>query len=187
MDKKVNSSPLSSENLLKANSVYLRKPHKGELQFIRKLWTDPDTMAPVGGTVEFSDEKMARWFTRMVDPGNPADCYCLIFNKEDEPVGEVSFHRWNPESKTAGLNIKVLACQRGKGYGKDALGIFLAYFFGPLGGLTLTDDVGLHNLIGQRLLSHFGFQSDSGRKDVCMMCLTKEMFISKYGDSSYVF
>jgi RimJ/RimL family protein N-acetyltransferase len=102
-------------------------------------------------------------------------------------VGEVSFHRWNPENKTAGLNIKVLACHRGKGYAKDALRAFLAYFFGPFGGLTMTDDVGLHNHAGQWLLSHFGFQRDSGRKDGCMMRMTKEMFVSKYGDLNHAF
>jgi RimJ/RimL family protein N-acetyltransferase len=187
MSEKIIRSPLLAGDLLKGRHVYLRPPRQSELQFIRKLWTDPDTMAPVGGTVKFSDEKATRWFTRMVDPGNPADCYCLVFNEEDEPVGEVSFHRWNPENKTAGLNIKVLACHRGKGYAKDALHTFLTYFFGPFGGLIMTDDVGLHNHAGQRFLSRFGFQNDSSRKDVCMMRMTKEMFVSRSGDINHTF
>ena len=44
-------------------------PRVEELAFIRALWGDPDTMAAVGGPVEFPEARTAGWFARMVESG----------------------------------------------------------------------------------------------------------------------
>ena len=132
---------LKPRDILHGQMVHLRPPQIDELSFIRKLWSDPKTMTAVGGPVDLSESKALKWFTHMVDPGGPANCYCLILNKEDIPVGEISFHSWDPDKRTAELNVKVLASHRGHGYAKDALRIFLEFFFRRVEGCVMTDDV----------------------------------------------
>jgi RimJ/RimL family protein N-acetyltransferase len=172
---------LSPGDLLQGRRVYLRLPRVDELSFIRTLWADPETMAPVGGPVDFPETKARTWFARMVDPGGPSNCYCLIFNQDDVPVGEISFHRWDPEARSAGLNVKVLAAHRGNGYAKAALRTFLACFFGQIDGRLITDNVAIRNRTGQQALLRFGFEHDAGVKDVFMLRMTRERFISLYG------
>ncbi len=167
--------------VLRGERVYIRPPRFEELSFIRALWADPETMAPVGGPHHLSKARAQAWFANMVDPGDATNCYCLIFNQEDIPIGEISFHRWNKHERSAGLNIKVLAIHRGLGYGKDALRTFLAWFFGQTGGRMMTDNVALDNLKGQRLLRSLGFEQDTDISDACMLIMTKQMYTSKYG------
>jgi RimJ/RimL family protein N-acetyltransferase len=139
-------------------------------------------MASVGGPLDFPEPKAREWFARMVDPGGPANCYCLIFTQDDTPIGEISFHRWDPKERSAGLNVKVLATHRGHGYARDALLTFLALFFGRVGGRMMTDDVAVDNQPGQHLLCSLGFDRDDGVADVCKMVMTKQMYVTRYGE-----
>jgi RimJ/RimL family protein N-acetyltransferase len=173
---------LAPGEVVQGEKVYLRAPRIDELSFVRRLWADPDTMAPVGGTLDLPEPKARKWFSRMVVPGSLTHCYCLIFNQEGIAVGEISFHRWDPEQRSARLNLKVLASYRGQGYAKDALGAFLARFFGRIGGRLMTDDVALDNHPGQRLLSSFGFHRDDRVSELYRMVMAREAYVSRYGE-----
>jgi len=186
MDVLKHVNHLSSLDVLRGANVSLTPPRSDDLAFIRTLWCDAETMEAVGGIVDLSQEKAEKWFADKVDPGGPDNCYCLILNEHAEPVGEVSFHRYDPIKRSAGLNIKVLARHRGRGYGKDALVTFLAFFFGPVGGQLMTDNAGLDNRLAQRLLLSSGFEIDDSFKDVCLMVLTKDMFVERYRDPNRV-
>lgn len=176
------------KDTLRGEIVYLRAPKRDEVPFVQALWADPETMQAVGGTCHLPTERFDPWFAHMVEPGNPATCYCLILKLDDTPVGEVSFHRWNPWEQSAVLNVKVQARYRGHGYGADALMTFLSWFFGPAGGHKMMDDVALENQNGQRLLRSLGFEQVSNRDpahdcqavDVCMLDITREMYQSKH-------
>jgi RimJ/RimL family protein N-acetyltransferase len=172
---------LAAADVLHGREVYLRIPRLDELAFIGMLWGDPETMAPVGGPIEFSETKAIEWFKRMVSPGDGTNCYCLIFNSEDTPVGEISFHKWDPVRRSARLNVKVMARYRRRGYGSDALEAFLACFFGRIGGMLMIDDVALDNSGGQRVISSVGFAQDHSVTDVCYMTMTREMYASRGG------
>ena len=80
---------------MKTNKIWLSPLQWSDMQFIRWLWMDPETMKPVGGPIHLTDDQARRWFTRMIDPGSSMDCYRLIFSKEKRPVGEIGFHRLN--------------------------------------------------------------------------------------------
>ncbi|NQT87663.1 GNAT family N-acetyltransferase [bacterium] len=181
------SNHLGPTDVLLGQETHLRPPRVDDLLFIRMLWADPETMAAVGGPIDLPEAKARDWFARMVEPGGPANCYCLIFNQADVPVGEISFHRWDPKGRTAELNIKVLASHRRHGYGKDALYTFLAWFFCRVGGRTMTDDVAIDNPAGQRLLFSLGFEKDDAVSDVCKMALTQQMYITRYGEPCKAF
>jgi RimJ/RimL family protein N-acetyltransferase len=172
---------LAQDTVLTGHLVYLRLPRADELPFIRALWADPETMKPVGGPVIMSETQAEQWFSRMVDPGSPANCYCLIFTSDDIPVGEISFHRWDPGTRSADLNAKILATHRGNGYGKDALQTFLTFFFNTVGGRIMHDDVALGNKGGRHLLISLGFEQDTRITDVCRLTLTADRYASLKG------
>ena len=75
--------------------VELRLPNENDMAFIRWLWSDSETMKPVGGPIQLTDEQAQYWFADITNPGNPSDFYRLIFNEKNEPVGEISFHQLN--------------------------------------------------------------------------------------------
>lgn len=170
-------------DVLTGQKVYLRPPRYDELSFIRTLWADPETMTAVGGPIDFPESKAKEWFSRMVSPGDSTNFYCLIFNQEHIPVGEISFHRWKSNECSAELNVKVLASHRGCGYAKDALITFLGCFFGRIGGCIMTDDVALNNLSGQHLLLSIGFNRDDSVQNVYKMIMTKQMYVKQYGEA----
>ncbi len=151
------------------------------MQFIRWLWSDAETMNPVGGPIQLTDNQAQRWFAEMIDPGSPTDCYRLISNEEERLVGEISFHRLELDSMTAELNIKVASSERGKGYAREAMLLFLDYFFNEFGGRLLTDDVALGNAAGQQTLLRLGFEHDPKKEQVYRVCMTHERYNELYG------
>lgn len=186
-ERKKDTQHIGQAEELRGERVYIRPPCFEELSFIRALWADPETMEPVGGPHHLPEARAKTWFASMVDPGNLTNCYCLIFNQENIPIGEISFQRWNQRERSAELNIKVLAKYRSNGYGMDALRTFIAWFFGPVGGGMMTDNVALDNQRGQQLLLTLGFERDADISDVCMLLITKQIFISKYGEPTKCF
>jgi RimJ/RimL family protein N-acetyltransferase len=166
---------------LTTGRLTLRTPTWDDLPFILALWRDPVTMQPLGGPIELTAEQAHQWFTRMVDPGRPTDCYCLITNEANRPVGEISFHRLNPATMTADFNVKILAGERGQGYARQAIPLFLDYFFNQFGGRLLTDDLAPTNHTGQRVLMSLGFQHDPAKPaDVFHLYMTRDQFNGLY-------
>lgn len=94
--------------------IELHIPSEDDMRFIRYLWSDPETMQPVGGPVYLSNEQASDWFTRMIRPGNSTDCYRLIFTGQNKPIGEISSHNLDSASMTAEFNIKIASAERGK-------------------------------------------------------------------------
>ena len=157
--------------------VSLKKPEWSDMDFIRDLWSDPRTMEPVGGPVLLDPDGARSWFEAMVEPGRPTDCYRLVLDGEGRPVGEVSFHRLDEATMTAGLNIKILFSERGRGYARPALRGLLDHFFGSRGGLCMTDDVASTNEGGRRFLLSFGFVEDPSFHDVFRLEMTRERYV----------
>lgn len=167
----------SSVKELRGGKVILRTPGRQDLEYIRSLWADPDTMGDVGGPVMLDDDRALRWFQRMVDPGSPGDRYFLICELGGRPVGEASFHRYDPKTKTAELNIKIEAGHRYRGHGPEALRLLLDFFFGEFGGEAMLDPVRLENRNGLRALKRAGFEQIPSRSDVCLLRMTRGRYL----------
>ena len=161
--------------------VSLKIPQWEDMSFIRRLWSDPTTMAQVGGPVILTDEQADQWFRRMTDPANQTDCYRLIVNECGELIGEVSSHRLDRTTMTGEFNVKIIHSQRGKGYAKEAMRLFLDHFFGEYGGRIINDGVALNNRSGQEALLKFGFQHDSSEKEVFVLRMTRQRYYDLYG------
>ena len=129
------------------------------MKFIQWLWSDQETMKPVGGPVFLSDIQAQKQYERMVFPGSSTDCCFLIFNKEKAPVGEIGFHRLNQDNMTAEFNIKIASTERGKGYAGKAITLFLI-----TSSITLKDILSLiilHQIIKQDNKSFFTWASST--------------------------
>ncbi len=170
---------------MKFGRIKLKRPEWNDIKFIQWLWSDPETMKPVGGPIILDDQKAKTWFERMIEPGSPTDSYRLILNQDLIFVGEISFHRLVPETMTADFNIKIANKYRSKGYSKEAMVLFLDYFFNEIGGLVLKDEVALENTLGQQALLSFGFKHDPTAKEVFMLKITREQFNNLYQDLHY--
>lgn len=163
-------------DVLQGRKIQLRPPRSEEMKFVRWLWSDPETMGPVGGAFDLTDQQAHEWFTREINPGKPEDCYLLVLTNEGQSVGEISFHRLHRQSMTAELNLKIAHKERRKGYAKEAMLLFLDYFFNSLKGRVLVDDVALDNKAGQQALLSFGFEYDPKVKDVFRLLMTQERY-----------
>lgn len=169
-------APLRPTDRLVARSLYLQPPTLGDMDFVRRLWTDGDTMLAVGGPIVLTDEGASRWYARMVDPGRGTDCYCLIRLLDDTPVGEISFHRLDVRTMTAELNVKVMASARGRGIGREALLRFLECYFNSFGGRVLVDALAPQNVGGQIALARLGFRRVPSSADVVRFEMTDVEF-----------
>lgn len=169
------------KNLFKkeGNLVYLKQPEFNELSYVEELWADEGTMIDVGGIVPFPEERRKEWYSKMVYPTDGKNFYCLIYNFENQPVGEVSFHRYDEKNKTADFNIKIQSKHRGNGYAKEAMKLILEYYFTEFGGQVMRDAV--MNINGQQALSKFGFDIESKSDNIIVFKLTKEKFMDIYG------
>ena len=161
---------------LRGPRVTLRVPGPEELPFIHRLWTDAATMAAVGGPVEVTLAQLEGWYARMVDPGRGTDLFTLIFDENDEPIGECGFHRLDWDSMQADFNVKVLANKRGQGYGGEAVRLLLEYFFAELGGQLMIDDLALDNPAGQQAMRRLGFLHDPEPMDCCRLFMTRDRY-----------
>lgn len=163
----------------KGKLIYIRKPEFNELDYVSLLWADEDTMKDVGGAIQFPEERRKGWYSKMVYPADGRNFYCLIYNMEDIPVGEVSFHRYNIENKTAEFNVKVQSKYRHRGYGKEAIKLMLDYYFFEFGGEVMMDDV--INVNGQKALAKFGFEILSRSRESILFRMTKERYMHLMG------
>lgn len=165
--------------ILVGKRVLLRHPGRSDLGFLSELWADRATMDPVGGPLQLTEREMAAWFERMVDPGSETDGFFQILLKPAIPIGEVSYHRWKAQERSAELNIKVHDRYRNRGYASEALRLFLRFYFEETGAESLADHVALGNRGAQRFLERFGFLHDSSRSDIYRMTLEKRQYANR--------
>ncbi len=156
--------------------VYIKQPEFEELEFVSKLWGDRETMKDIGGIFNFPKEKWSNFYKKMVYPTDGKNFYCLIYNTENEPVGEVSFHGYDSITKVARFNVKVLNKYRNHGYGEEGIRLLLEYYFFEFGGGIVMDNIS--NPVAIKMLSKIGFQVVRQLKNETTMKLVREDFIN---------
>ncbi|GIM28615.1 hypothetical protein CPJCM30710_12810 [Clostridium polyendosporum] len=156
--------------------VYIKQPEFEELHYVRELWADYETMKDVGGIFNFSKEKWELFYKKMVSPTDGKNFYCLVYSKENLPVGEVSFHGYDSATKIARFNLRISSVHRSKGYGAEATRLMLEYFFYEFGGMIMMDTVS--NTKRQNPLLNLGFEIVRRHNNYITYKLTKERFIN---------
>ncbi|PWX66041.1 GNAT family N-acetyltransferase [Clostridium perfringens] len=160
--------------------VYIRTPYLEELGYTEKLWGDMESMTDVGKTISFPRYKWDSFYKKMVSPTDGRNLYCLVFDYNDNPVGEASFHGYDSITKTARLNVRIENSHRGKGYGSEAVHLILECFFNEFGGLYMLDTVSLDE--NRERLEKIGFKIMYKNKDGYSYRLSKDDFNSQIKD-----
>ncbi|AOR23043.1 GNAT family N-acetyltransferase [Clostridium taeniosporum] len=154
--------------------VYIKQPEYKELAFIAKLWNDEETMKDIGGVYKFTENKWESFYKKMVSPTDGRNFYCLIYTAKDEPIGEVSFHGYDPITKIARSNIKIYYRYRNMGYGKEAMRLMLEYYFIDFEGKMILDKVSNENSKG--FANKLGFKKSGTYQNETTFKLTKKDF-----------
>ena len=158
--------------------IYIRTPKLEELKYTEKLWGDVDSMRDVGKTISFPQYKWDSFYKKMVSPTDGRNLYCLVFDYDDNPVGEASFHGYDSVTKTARLNVRIEASKRGLGYGSEAIQLILECFFYEFGGLYMLDTVYLEE--NRSKLEKIGFKIMYKNKEGYSYRLFKEDFKKQF-------
>lgn len=161
--------------------MLIRRPSPDEIGLIRKLWTDRDTMADVGGTVDYSAGQMKDWFSRIMDKNNISDNFFIIF-ADSQFTGEISFHRYNADRHAADFNIKILDSLRGHGYAVKAMQCFFYYVFEIIGLNALYDELYSENKRGIKVLEKMGFEIIENNSITVKMILQRENYLSSFDE-----
>lgn len=168
----------SNINLYRRNgkSVYIKMPEFNELAYVKELWSDKKNIGDTGEVYSFSRDKWEMFYKKMVYPTDGKNFYCLVYNLEDEPIGEVSFHGYNSATKVARINLKIHYNFRRKGYGKEALRLLLEYYFLQFGGQAIIDTVQSEE--AKFLMKKLGFEAINSYKSHWTFKLTKKTFLA---------
>lgn len=140
------------------SSLYLKTPSRKDLALIQSIWSDEKTMEAVGGTVIYTNSQMNNWYECVV---LGSDVYFLIFSNKNECIGEVSMHRFNKDTGEGELNIKIMHEQRNKGYGMEALKLFIDFLGRETSAAFLIDNIRKNNREAAILLEKSGFEKIS--------------------------
>ncbi|MPQ45114.1 GNAT family N-acetyltransferase [Clostridium tarantellae] len=155
--------------------VYIKNPEFHELEYTQKLWSDFDSMEDVGRVISFPKEDWDKFYNKMVNPTDGKNFYCLVYNYDNVPVGEVSFHGYDSATKTARLNVRIQNMYRGLGYGREATKLLLEYFFCEFMGSYIVDTV--NNNIAKKALESLGFKNIfTDKKKVATYRLCRDEF-----------
>lgn len=153
-------------------------PTTDDYSNVKSIWEDPETMAAIGGVFSISNDKYLKWLDSMTFRNKHKNCYFLIMLGE-LCLGEVSFHRFNNNLKTAELNIKIKSIYRKQGYGKKALDYILNIFFIEWDGNEMIDNIREGNNTGLAALKSYGFQERINDKNEKILFLNKKDFIKR--------
>lgn len=156
--------------------IYIKQPEFEELEYIQKLWNDRDTMEDIGGVFKFPKEKWQLFYQKMIYPSDGKNFYCLVYNIEDIPVGEVSFHGYDSATKIARFNIKIQGKYRRQGYGKEAIRLLLEYYFLEFGGQIMMEKV--LKKYPKEIESTYGFQIVRQDRGETTYRISKESFLN---------
>ncbi|MBL4932199.1 GNAT family N-acetyltransferase [Clostridium paridis] len=154
--------------------VYIKQPEFSELKYVQTLWKDRETMDGIGGIYHFPEEKWKVFYHKMVMPSDGKNFYCLVYNLDEVPVGEVSFHGYDSAAKIARFNIKIQGKYRKRGYGREAIRLLLEYYFFEFGGNIMMEKA--KQEFSNEFISSLGFEVIRKDKGEITYQISKETF-----------
>ena len=137
-------------------------------------------MREVGRIVTMSEADYADWFQRRVVTRSDGGFYCLLFNLEDTPIGEVSYRLIDPAKRMAAQNIKIHARHRRKGNATDGLLHFLDHAFNRHGIHRMSDEIAIYNTVAQDFFIRLGFVHYPSKSQHFWVEMDRESFNMRY-------
>lgn len=149
--------------------LYLYKPSCRELDYRRKLLSQPDTMSfnkgyhldldnydNETGCINFVEKYWSDWYARW-NNRDTKNYYAYIMEKESKrSIGEVAL-RYEKEKNAYCVNIIIEAEFRGRGYSEEAIRLLVDTAFNQLGADKLYDDFPDTRISAERVFKKIGF------------------------------
>ena len=148
------------EMVLRGERILLRPMREEDAEAVVRWRSDPAVRRWFFSTDPITIESHLAWFRRE----NPDRIdYVIVLEKTGRPIGTVSFIKFDRRARTAqdGTMIGEPALW-GKGYGREALLLWLSFGFKRLGLRSIDAQVKISNERSARLLERLGF-STTGR------------------------
>jgi [ribosomal protein S5]-alanine N-acetyltransferase len=134
----------------------------GDLEAMVDLWGEPDVERWMSGFGPRTRAEVERWLPETIafNEATPREAHnCAIVDVvTDRVVGWIGF---GPSSRVAdevNFGYAVLASERGKSYGTDALRIVIDFCFGELGVRRFTGETAVGNDASARVMEKVGMQ-----------------------------
>ena len=153
---------------LKGETIYLRALEPNDLEFVYAVENDE-----LVWEVSHTQTPYSRFLIRQYLENANQDIYeakqlrLAICNfGDDNAIGLIDIFDFDPKNNRAGIGIVIQKeTDRSKGYGKEALGIVIAYSFKQLQLHQLFVNIAVHNVSSLNLFTTFGFEKIGVKKD----------------------
>jgi RimJ/RimL family protein N-acetyltransferase len=149
------------ETVLRGERILLRPMREEDAEAVVRWRSDPAVRRWFFSTDPITIESHLAWFRR--EKPDRID-YVIVLMETERPIGTVSFIAIDRRTRTArdGTMIGEPALW-GKGYGREALRLWLSFGFGRLGLRRIDAEVKSSNERSARMLERLGF-STTGRR-----------------------
>jgi len=153
--------------LLKGKNVSLRALEPTDLELLHswenntEVWNISQTLVP------FSKFVLHQYLeSQHLDIFTTKQLRLVIVNSANIPVGLIDLFDFDPQNKRAGVGVLISnETDRGKGYSKSALNVFLKYIFDHLGLHQVYANVGVSNKASIGLFLSLHFEEVGVKKD----------------------
>ena len=150
---------------LTGENIYLRPFERGDLDYIRKWYNDPELRGSIEITEPYNAEKVERWFDSVCNDENRI-WFAIAPKSNDEVVGECGllrmFYAWRTTDLTMIIGERDA---QGKGYGSEAMRLLLDYAFGHLGFHRVALGVAGFNEDAVRFYERHGFKREGIQRE----------------------
>lgn len=142
-------SPAPVPPVLRGEQVTLRPLEESDVELLAEAVSADEAAAPWWGT---DPDKVRRWLTEERSNG-------LAIDVGDTLVGAIQYHEeTDPDYRSAGIDIVVLAPYSGRGLGPDALRTLSRYLFEERGHHRISIDPAAKNANAIRAYEKVGFR-----------------------------
>ena len=162
---------------LEGKNVSIRLLEKEDMSFIQELWGNEDTMLAAGGAYNVKTEDFDPLFSILRKEDESVNNHFVIETK-DKLIGDISIRKFKESVGVAQIDLKIDHSERSKGYAKEALALYLDYFFNNIKGNEIVFELWLVNYFAQHKLKEYGFVPTFVMEDSNIMTLSKENYFN---------
>lgn len=161
---------------LESKNISVRHLEEKDMLYIQKLWGDGNTMLESGGAFAIKDEDLNQMFSILRKEDASINNHFVI-ETDGKHIGDINIRNYSEDSKKGQIDLKIEYTERKKGYAKEALKLYLDYFFNKLGAEEIYMEFWLENYFVKEKLVEYGFEFASVSDDLYRLNINKESYL----------